>query len=158
MPDNWKAPPFPEGPVDLFTGILSAGNHFAEHMAVRKKWMQSKNLRSSNIVAHFFFALNARKEITIQLKKEANFYDDIIIVPFMDNYELVVLNTIAICEYGVHNLSAKYIMKCNDDNFERVDSVLKEVKKLSHGQDVYIGNLNYYHKPLRMGKYAVTYE
>ncbi|KAH9290351.1 hypothetical protein KI387_034468, partial [Taxus chinensis] len=60
--------------------------------------------------------------------------------------------------WQVRNLSAKYIMKCDDDNFVRVDAVLKEVKKLSHGQDVYIGNLNYYHKPLRMGKWGVTYE
>ncbi|KAH9289092.1 hypothetical protein KI387_033209, partial [Taxus chinensis] len=58
----------------------------------------------------------------------------------------------------VRNLFAKYIMTCDDDNFLRVDVVLKEVKKLSHGQDVYIGNLNYYHKPLRMGKWGVTYE
>ncbi|KAH9297814.1 hypothetical protein KI387_029496, partial [Taxus chinensis] len=57
MSDNWKAPPLPEGPVDLFIGILSAGNHFAERMAVRKTWMQSKNLRSSNIVARFVVAL-----------------------------------------------------------------------------------------------------
>ncbi|GLJ43943.1 hypothetical protein SUGI_0916000 [Cryptomeria japonica] len=158
MSDNWKAPPLPEGPVDLFIGILSAGNHFAERMAVRKTWMQSKHIRSSNVVARFFVALNARKEVNIQLKKEADFYGDIIIVPFMDNYELVVLKTVAICEYGVRNLSAKYIMKCDDDNFVRVGAVLKEVKKISHGKDVYIGNLNYYHKPLRVGKWAVTYE
>jgi len=45
MSDKWKAPPLPEGPVDLFIGILSAGNHFADWMAVRKTWMHSKLVR-----------------------------------------------------------------------------------------------------------------
>lgn len=37
----------------------------------------------------------------MELKKEAEFFGDIVIVPFMDNYDLVVLKTVAICEYGV---------------------------------------------------------
>lgn len=36
-----------------------------------------------------------------ELKKEAEFFGDIVIVPYMDNYDLVVLKTVAICEYGV---------------------------------------------------------
>ena len=58
----------------------------------------------------------------------------------------------------VRRLAAKYIMKCDDDNFVRIDAVLKEVNRLSRGQPLYIGNLNYFHKPLKVGKWAVTYE
>lgn len=36
-----------------------------------------------------------------ELKKEAEFFGDLVIVPFMDSYDLVVLKTVAICEYGV---------------------------------------------------------
>eukprot|EP01018_Ginkgo_biloba_P030479 Gb_00492 [translate_table: standard] len=158
MSKKWKASPLPEGPIDLFIGILSASNHFAERMAVRKTWMQSGPIRSSKVVARFFVALNARKEVNIQLKKEADFYGDIIIVPFMDRYELVVLKTVAICEYGVRNLSAKYIMKCDDDTFVRLETIMKEIKGTSHHHGLYMGNLNLFHKPLRMGKWAVTYE
>lgn len=43
-------------PVELFIGILSSANHFAERMAVWKSWMMSTR-RSSNIVARFFVAL-----------------------------------------------------------------------------------------------------
>ncbi|GLJ53850.1 hypothetical protein SUGI_1149790 [Cryptomeria japonica] len=153
-----KAPPFPKGPVDLFIGILSASNHFTERTAVRKTWMQSELIRSSKAVARFFVAVNARKEVNLQLKKEADYYGDMIIVPFMDRYELVVLKTVAICEYGVQNLSAKYIMKCDDDTFVRVDTILKEIKLTPHKHGLYMGNLNLFHKPLRMGKWAVTYE
>lgn len=35
------------------------------------------------------------------MKKEAEYFKDIVILPFMDRYELVVLKTTAICEYGV---------------------------------------------------------
>uniref|UniRef100_A0A2P2IZ40 Hexosyltransferase n=1 Tax=Rhizophora mucronata TaxID=61149 RepID=A0A2P2IZ40_RHIMU len=76
----------------------------------------------------------------------------------MDNYDLVVLKTIAICEYGVRTMAAKYIMKCDDDTFIRVDAVIKEAKKVHGDRSQYVGNINYYHKPLRNGKWAVTFE
>lgn len=156
--NRWKAPPLPDGDVELFIGILSAGNHFAERMAVRKSWMQHKLIKSSTVVARFFVALNGRKEVNVELKKEAEFFGDIVIVPYMDNYDLVVLKTVAICEYGVRTVSVKYIMKCDDDTFVRVDAVFNEAKKVPEGRSLYIGNINYYHKPLRYGKWAVTYE
>ncbi|XP_050371860.1 hydroxyproline O-galactosyltransferase GALT6-like isoform X2 [Argentina anserina] len=115
MVTNWKAPPLPYGRVELFIGILSAGNHFAERMAVRKSWMQHKLVKSSRVVARFFVAL-------------------------------------------VRAVPAKYIMKCDDDTFVRVDAVLKEVQKARTYRSLYVGNLNYHHKPLRFGKWAVTYE
>ncbi|XP_016443763.1 hydroxyproline O-galactosyltransferase GALT6 [Nicotiana tabacum] len=158
MLPKWQAPPLPDGPVELFIGILSAGNHFAERMAVRKSWMQHSSIKSSNIVARFFVAMHGRKEINVELVKEADFFGDIVIVPYMDNYDLVVLKTVAICEYGVRTVAAKYVMKCDDDTFVRIDAVMKEVKKVRSGRSLYVGNINYYHKPLRHGKWAVTYE
>ena len=57
MLDKWKTPLLPEAPIDLFIGVLSAGNHFAERMAVRKSWMQYDVVKSSNVVPRFFVAL-----------------------------------------------------------------------------------------------------
>uniref|UniRef100_A0A2P2KMS4 Galectin domain-containing protein n=1 Tax=Rhizophora mucronata TaxID=61149 RepID=A0A2P2KMS4_RHIMU len=158
MSSRWRAQHLPEGSVELFIGILSAGNHFAERMAVRKSWMQHSLIRSSNVVARFFVALHDRKEVNLELKKEAEFFGDIVIVPYMDNYDLVVLKTVAICEYGVRTVRAKYIMKGDDDTFIIVDAVINKVKKVPMGRSLYIGNINYHHKPLRYGKWAVTYE
>ncbi|XP_050237403.1 hydroxyproline O-galactosyltransferase GALT6-like [Mercurialis annua] len=155
---KWQAPQMLDEKVELFIGILSAGNHFAERMAARKTWMQHKLIRSSKVVARFFVALNGRKEINFELKKEADYFGDIVIVPYMDNYDLVVLKTVAICEYGVSVVAANYIMKCDDDTFVRVDSVIDEAKKVPSDSSLYIGNINYYHKPLRSGKWAVTFE
>ncbi|KAL6893875.1 hypothetical protein ACP4OV_007973 [Aristida adscensionis] len=157
LSEQWKASPLPTEPVELFIGIISAANHFAERMAVRKSWMISTRT-SSNVVARFFVALNVNKEVNEELKKEAEYFGDIVIVPFMDSYDLVVLKTIAIAEYAVRVIPAKYIMKCDDDTFVRIDSVLDQVKKVQSGKSMYVGNINYYHRPLRSGKWAVTYE
>ncbi|RLN16603.1 putative beta-1,3-galactosyltransferase 19 [Panicum miliaceum] len=126
-------------------------------MAVRKSWMISTR-RSSNVVARFFVALNGKNEVNEELMKEAEYFGDIVIVPFMDNYDLVVLKTIAIVEYGVRVVPAKHIMKCDDDTFVRIESVLDQVKKVQSGKSMYVGNINYYHRPLRSGKWSVTYE
>ncbi|XP_024991914.1 hydroxyproline O-galactosyltransferase GALT6-like isoform X1 [Cynara cardunculus var. scolymus] len=158
MSTRWRAPLLGDKPVFLFIGILSAGNHFVERMAARKSWMQHRLIRSSTVVARFFVALHGRKEVNLQLIKEAEFFGDMVIVPYMDAYDLVVLKTVAICEYGISMVAASYIMKGDDDTFIRVDSVLKEVKEVEDSGSVYIGNMNYYHKPLRTGKWAVTYK
>ncbi|XP_022942277.1 hydroxyproline O-galactosyltransferase GALT4-like [Cucurbita moschata] len=159
MSTQWKAPSLPKKNVELFIGVLSAGNHFAERMAVRKSWMQHRLIRSSLVVARFFVAMHGRKEVNIELKKEAEYFGDIVIVPYMDNYDLVVLKTIAICEYGVRTVAANYIMKCDDDTFVRVDAVIDEAHEVqSDGGSLYVGNMNFHHKPLRHGKWAVTYE
>lgn len=39
--------------------------------------------------------------MNVELKKEAEYFGDIVIVPYMDSYDLVVVKTVAICEYGV---------------------------------------------------------
>ncbi|XP_020238984.1 hydroxyproline O-galactosyltransferase GALT6 [Cajanus cajan] len=154
---QWKAPPLLHVNVELFIGILSAGNHFAERMAVRKSWMQHKLIKSSDVVARFFVALHGRKDIDVEIKKEADYFGDIVIVPYMDHYDLVVLKTIAITEYGIRSVPAKYIMKCDDDTFVRMDSIISEARKVD-GRSLYIGNMNYHHRPFRHGKWAVTYE
>ncbi|RLN30384.1 hypothetical protein C2845_PM05G01790 [Panicum miliaceum] len=158
MSERWKARPVPEEPIQLFVGILSATNHFAERMAIRKTWMQFPAIQLGNVVARFFVALSHRNEINAALKKEAEYFGDIVILPFIDRYELVVLKTVAICQYGVQNVTADYIMKCDDDTFVRLDIVLQQITTYNRTLPLYLGNLNLLHRPLRRGKWAVTYE
>lgn len=58
----------------------------------------------------------------------------------------------------VNTIAAEYIMKCDDDTFVRINAILNEVKKARGNRSLYVGNINYYHRPLRHGKWAVTYE
>ena len=41
---------------------------------------------------------------------------------------------------------------------ELVDAVMNEARKIPSDKSFYIGNINYFHKPLRHGKWAVTYQ
>lgn len=156
--DIWKAPPLPTGKIELFVGIMSSSNHFAERMAVRKTWFQSLVIQSSQAVARFFVALHANKDINLQLKKEADYYGDMIILPFIDRYDIVVLKTVEIFKFGVQNVTVSHVMKCDDDTFVRIDSVLEEIRTTSVGQGLYMGSMNEFHRPLRSGKWAVTVE
>lgn len=158
MSDKWKARPVPTEPIQLFIGILSATNHFSERMAIRKTWMQFPATQLGNVVARFFVALSHRKQINAALKKEAEYFGDVVILPFIDRYELVVLKTVAICQYGVQNVTAEYIMKCDDDTFLRLDVVSRHISTFNRTLPLYLGNLNLLHRPLRSGKWAVTYE
>ncbi|MFS7962976.1 putative glycosyl transferase, family 31 [Helianthus anomalus] len=114
MSGIWKAKPLPRHRIRVFIGILFATNHFAERMAIRKTWMQSSTIKSSDVVC-FFVAL-------------------------------------------VQNVSASYVMECDDDTFTRVDTVLKELKRVPQQRSLYMGNLNLYHRPLRHGKWVVSFE
>ncbi|KAH7365907.1 hypothetical protein KP509_18G052500 [Ceratopteris richardii] len=156
---QWRAPKLHDQPISLFIGVLSSSNHFAERMAIRSTWFQDRKLQTGEVVARFFVALHPDRELNMQMKKEAEYYGDMVIVPFMDEYDLVVLKTLAICEFGIHNVTANYIMKCDDDTFVRVEEVLNELKKVNESADtLYMGNMNMFHRPLRMGKWAVTFE
>lgn len=58
----------------------------------------------------------------------------------------------------VRNVTAKYIMKCDDDTFVRIDSILDEVRAKHIPERLYMGSMNELHRPLRTGKWAVTVE
>lgn len=49
-------------------------------------------------------------------------------------------------------------MKCDDDTFIRVERILKDIEGMSPRRPLYLGNLNLLHRPLRTGKWAVSYE
>lgn len=49
-------------------------------------------------------------------------------------------------------------MKCDDDTFVRLDIVLHQISTYNKTSPLYLGNLNLLHRPLRRGKWAVTYE
>lgn len=56
------------------------------------------------------------------------------------------------------NISAAYIMKCDDDTFVRVNFIMGRIKLISTKRPLYLGNLNLLHRPLRYGKWAVSFE
>ena len=158
MSEEWKAQPLKKRPVKLFIGVVSTTNHFSERMSIRKTWMQYPDVKSSEVLVRFFVALSERKEVNVFLMKEASNFGDIVILPYIDRYELVVLKTIAVCKYGTQNVTAAYIMKCDDDAFIKLDTLLRWIKAIPPQIPLYMGKLNYLIKAVREGKWGVTYE
>jgi len=62
------------------------------------------------------------------------------------------------CILQIRNITAAYIMKCDDDTFVRLNVILRGINNIAHKKTLYMGNLNVMHRPLRTGKWAVTYE
>lgn len=112
-----------------------------------------------------------------ELWREAYTYGDVQLMPFVDYYSLITLKTIAICIYGVNALSswrvkfchfievylfdvlfyfwqtnivsAKYIMKTDDDAFVRIDEVLASLSGINITTGLLYGRINSDSEPHR---------
>lgn len=90
--------------------------------------------------------------------EEGDVYGDVVVLPFADQYDVVVLKTVAICQQGMR-FNASYVLKVDDDTFVRVNKIIDlMVRKRRVGRGLYLGNLNIKHPPLRHGKWRVTHE
>lgn len=125
----------PQTELNLFIGVLSTANNLRRRMAVRRTWMQYPAVRSGQVAVRFFVGLNQNHTVNKELWDEARTYEDIQLMPFIDNYSLITWKTIAICIYGTQVVSAKFIMKTDDDSFVRVDEVLNSLDRINvtHG-------------------------
>uniref|UniRef100_A0A5B6Z815 Putative beta-1,3-galactosyltransferase 15 n=1 Tax=Davidia involucrata TaxID=16924 RepID=A0A5B6Z815_DAVIN len=122
-------------PLDLFIGVFSTTNNFKRRMAVRRTWMQYAAVRLGTVAVRFFVGLHKNQMVNEELWNEARTYGDIQLMPFVDYYSLITWKTIAICIFGTEVVSAKFVMKTDDDAFVRVDEVLASLNrtKVTHG-------------------------
>nr|XP_043613791.1 hydroxyproline O-galactosyltransferase GALT3 [Erigeron canadensis] len=128
--DDLKAPVIPNKSkrLVLLIGVFSSGNNFERRMALRRSWMKYEAVRAGVVAVRFFIGLHKNKQVNFELWREAQAYQDVQLMPFVDYYSLLTLKTIAICIMGTKILPAKYIMKTDDDAFVRVDEILASLK------------------------------
>ncbi|KZV58649.1 putative beta-1,3-galactosyltransferase 16 [Dorcoceras hygrometricum] len=98
---NLKAPSLSTKKVALLIGVFSAANNFERRMAIRRTWMKYDSINSGDVAVRFFIGLHVNKEVNFKLWKEAQAYNDIQLMPFVDYYSLLTYKTIAICILGV---------------------------------------------------------
>uniref|UniRef100_A0A453R6N9 Galectin domain-containing protein n=1 Tax=Aegilops tauschii subsp. strangulata TaxID=200361 RepID=A0A453R6N9_AEGTS len=156
-----KAPPVPtDKSIDLFIGIFSTANNFKRRMAVRRTWMQYDAVRSGKVAVRFFVGLHKNEVVNEELWNEARTYGDIQLMPFVDYYSLILWKTIAICIYGTNVLSAKYVMKTDDDAFVRVDEILSSLHQVNISHGLLYGRVNSDSQPHRdpYSKWYITSE
>ncbi|XP_065858842.1 beta-1,3-galactosyltransferase GALT1-like [Euphorbia lathyris] len=139
----------PHQPLDLFVGVFSSANNFERRMAVRRTWIQYPVVKTGEVAVRFFVGLHKNQMVNEQLGDELQTYGDIQLLPFVDYYSLITWKTIAICIFGADIVSAKYVMKTDDDAFVRVDEVLASLTKTNVTNGLLYGLMTYNSQPHR---------
>ncbi|OIT05465.1 PREDICTED: beta-1,3-galactosyltransferase GALT1 [Nicotiana attenuata] len=138
-----KAAPLPPRKrLDLFVGVFSTANNFKRRMAVRRTWMQYDAVRSGQVAVRFFVGLHKNQMVNEELWNEARTYMDIQLMPFVDYYSLIAWKTVAICVFGTEVVSAKFVMKTDDDAFVRVDEILSSMQRINVTRGLLYGLIN----------------
>ncbi|CAN6549170.1 unnamed protein product [Malus baccata var. baccata] len=144
-----SAPLSPHKQMDLFIGVFSTANNFKRRMAVRRTWMQYATVRSGAVSVRFFVGLHKNQIVNEELWNEAQTYGDIQLMPFVDYYGLITWKTLAICIFGTEVVSAKFVMKTDDDAFVRVDEVLASLNRIKVNRGLLYGLINSDSRPHR---------
>ncbi|KAI9126417.1 hypothetical protein K1719_002838 [Acacia pycnantha] len=138
-----------ETPLDLLIGVFSTANNFKRRMAVRRTWLQYNAVQSNTAAMRFFVALHKNQIVNEELWREAETYGDIQLMPFVDYYSIITWKTLAICIFGTEVVSAKYVMKTDDDAFVRVDEVLASLNRVNRPHGLLYGLINSDSRPHR---------
>ncbi|MCL7033344.1 hypothetical protein MKW94_020347 [Papaver nudicaule] len=144
-----RAPPLPRKSLEIFIGVFSTANNFKRRMAVRRSWMQYDAVRSGAVAVRFFVGLHKNQIVNEELWNEARTYGDTQLMPFVDYYSLITWKTLAICIFGTEVVSAKYVMKTDDDAFVRVDEVLSSLNRINVTHGLLYGLINSDSRPHR---------
>ncbi|KAK1415929.1 hypothetical protein QVD17_31717 [Tagetes erecta] len=148
--ESLKSPPIPlKRKINLLVGVFSTANNFKRRMAVRRTWMQYPQVKSGEVAVRFFVGLHKNRVVNEELWNEAKTYGDVQLMPFVDYYSLISWKTIAICIFGTEVISAKYVMKTDDDAFVRVDEVLASLKRVNVDHGLLYGLINSDSQPHR---------
>ncbi|PWA50628.1 Concanavalin A-like lectin/glucanase superfamily [Artemisia annua] len=148
--ESLKSPSIPpKKKINLFIGVFSTANNFKRRMAVRRTWMQYAAVKSGQVAVRFFVGLHKNRVVNEELWNEAKTYGDIQLMPFVDYYSLISWKTIAICVFGTEVISAKYLMKTDDDAFVRVDEVLASLNRVNASHGLLYGLINSDSQPHR---------
>lgn len=148
--ESLKSPSIPlKKKINLLIGVFSTANNFKRRMAVRRTWMQYPAVKSGEVAVRFFVGLHKNRVVNEELWNEAKTYGDIQLMPFVDYYSLISWKTIAICIFGTEVISAKYVMKTDDDAFVRVDEILMSMKRVNVSHGLLYGLINSDSQPHR---------
>lgn len=162
------------GSIDTFLVILifSSVNNFSKRQTIRETW--AANLDSNKDVRYYFVISGAMmsKELEIKIQEEEKKYYDLLIFKNLEDsfyhlsHKVLVsfgwLTGISVLhEQGISTTlksfrTFKYVLKCDDDSFVRVNALVSELQNSfsgSKGEYLYWGFFNGHAKVQKTGKY-----
>lgn len=124
--------------ASLVVGIMSAPSHFAERDAVRSSWLQFLSLtdpklnqlsieEKQSMVVRFIIGDTDSSNVESALQTESLSHRDIIRVPVLESYFNLTLKTGEFFKWASASYDFKWIMKCDDDSFVRIDLILQDL-------------------------------
>ena len=111
--------------VFIHSAGRSSGKYFERRQFVRNSWV--KELKEYEIDIYFTIALNKNQTINEELREESDTYKDMIQFPFIDAFYILTLKAKAKC------LSAKYILKSDDDGFINSALLIDKLSQFERG-------------------------
>eukprot|EP00299_Pterocystis_sp_00344_P005707 c17448_g1_i1.p1 GENE.c17448_g1_i1~~c17448_g1_i1.p1 ORF type:complete len:420 (-),score=83.02 c17448_g1_i1:41-1300(-) len=126
-------------PATLVVGVMTAPHHFDEREAVRSTWMQFQSLtdpklnnlsveEKQGIIVRFIIGTPSSATLEPLLVQESLKYHDIVRVPVLESYFNLTLKTGEFLKWADATFNYKWAMKCDDDSFVRIDSLLEDLK------------------------------
>lgn len=137
---------------ELIILILSAPENFAKRNTIRETWLKLKNRAHHTDgdylnFKHYFVigGLGLTVDKTKIINSEQLKYNDILILPLYDSYSNLTQKVLKSFgwlqgqyEFGV---DFKYILKCDDDSFVRIDNLIHEIAQI---ELIYLKNVRQY--------------
>lgn len=132
---------------ELIVLILSAPENFAKRNTIRETWLKLGNrlhLIDGDYMnfKHFFVigGLGLSVDKSKAVNNEQLKYSDVLILPLYDSYKNLTQKLLKSFEwlqgqYELFGIDFKYVLKCDDDSFVRIDSLTHE---LAHIELVYL--------------------
>jgi len=149
---------FSDNKYELVVIVVSYSLRTARRNVIREFWANKIYSTNKNWRVLFVTGVVQNKTAMIELKKEAYDKNDVLIVDVAENYDknLPKKDMVGI-EWAHENLNFNFLLKCDDDLFIDIDSLIDELVARK-GRLFYLGNVMYDQPVLRTGRYAVSKE
>lgn len=128
---------------ELIILILSSPENVSKRSTVRETWLKLKDrghtIDGDNLkfrMKHYFVigGLGLSAETSKNVNKEQLKYNDILILPMRDNYNNLTYKVMRSFEWLKEQYEVgfdfKYVLKCDDDSFVRIDSLVHEMAQI----------------------------
>ena len=134
--------------VEVFVGVMSSASNYAARDGVRNAWFLDRAVRDGKVAVRFFVGHSHDTEVAARLADEHLRYGDLIQISAPEAYLNVGYKTLAMVETLLSKTSARYLLKCDDDTFLRLDRILDYLH--ANGQPpVYMGHISPASSPSR---------
>jgi len=148
--DGVKNEKLPE--ASIVVGIMSSPSHFKERAAVRESWLQFTSLidpklnqltvqEKQSIVIRFIIGNTTSPDVESFLVTESAQFYDIVRVPVLESYFNLTMKTAEFFKWTQATYNFKWLMKCDDDSFVRVDLILQDLLHRAPTPLLYMGKI-----------------